>query len=155
MFDCKETPVGLSYAEKRAEVGLLNVFWIGLSASPFWLFAWLPDLSEQDHQSCSGKSGTLPSLINPAQSNQANNFSLINPAQANQAGLPAWSIVLWQIRRSGKQRNFVRNLLKSTLPHWHLTTLRQLELFCESTYAELLNVTSITFDGCIKFSGLA
>ena len=40
--------------------------------------------SEPD-QSYSGKSGSLLSLINPAQANQAPVPSLINPAQANQA----------------------------------------------------------------------
>ena len=64
---------------------------------------------EQDHHYCSGKSGTLPSLINPAQAKPANHSSLINPAQASQAILPAWSILLRQMRQSGKQMKFVRS----------------------------------------------
>ena len=35
--DCKQVPVGLLHAEKRAEVVLLYVFRIGLPASPFVL----------------------------------------------------------------------------------------------------------------------
>ena len=78
--------------------------------------------SEQDHKSCSCKSGSLlslinqanqaplPSLINPAHANQAPHASLINPAQANQANLSAWSILLRQIRQSGKRRKFMRSL---------------------------------------------
>ena len=116
----------------------------------FSLLAWLPDLPEQDHKSCSGKSGTLPSLINPAQAYQANNSSLINPSQANQASLRAWSILLRQVRRSGKQRKFLRSVLLPvcwrprgcwwvhlTLPEWWLwraptTVVRSawINLFC-------------------------
>ena len=59
--------------------------------------------------SCSGKSGNLPNLINPAQANQANHSSLINPAEANMASLSAWSILIRQIRRSCKKRQFVRS----------------------------------------------
>ena len=73
------------------------------------------------YQFCSGKSGTLRSLISPAQANQANHSSLINPAQpnqenhsslinsaqTNQAKFLAWSILLRKIKRSGKWRNHV------------------------------------------------
>ena len=71
------------------------------------MIAWF---SEQDQKSCSCKSGSLLSLINPAQANQAPFPSLTNPASANQANLSAWSILLRQIRWSGKRRKFMRSL---------------------------------------------
>ena len=37
IYGCKETPVGLLYAEKMAVVVLLNVLLIGFSASPLWI----------------------------------------------------------------------------------------------------------------------
>ena len=88
------------------------------------VFCLITRVSEQDQKTCSRKSGSLLSLINPAQANQAPISSLINPtqenqaplpglinpAQANQANLSAWSIMIRQIRRLGKQRKFVRIL---------------------------------------------
>ena len=59
----------------------------------------VPDFSKQDK--------------NPAQANQAPLPSMINPAQANQANLSDGSDLLRQIRRSGKQRKFVRSLVNS------------------------------------------
>ena len=67
--------------------------------------------TSQPDQSYSGKSGTLPSPINPAQANLATLPSPINPSQANQAYLSPLSILLRKIRQSGKQRKFIRSLV--------------------------------------------
>ena len=47
IYGCKETPVGLLYAEKMAELVLLSVIWIGLSASPLLMCKfWVARLSQ-------------------------------------------------------------------------------------------------------------